>query len=325
MSAGADIANPVIALSVNTPKGFETFNVLLDTGVYFSLLDFKFLYKFGVTDIQCQKSMVGLGVKNIIDGIMFKIEIILPSFASAHVQFFCSHSLKFKMQVEDINKSIEQLSLSNIPISSNLPKYSNDSVTIVGVLGNDILQHFQVFEFSSVKECKLLRLTNGFVSIGSITSLLAEVSKIPLVSVEGSKANYATSRFPCKNRFRCLAKCEVEPALGNQSENNIVGMEGKPTSSDRSSRVPLKRTVPILNGKNKQRSRVRKNSIQVPAKYKSSVNFVLQPKHNYYSPLETVFPKFEVEQGLENLHALESIGIFNEKGFSYDDRANESF
>ena len=325
MSAVADIANPVIALSVKTPKGFETFNVLLDTGAQFNLLDFKSLYRYGVTGTQCQKSIVGLGVKDIIEGIMFKTEVILPSSASAHVEFFCPHSLRFEMQVEGINKSIEQLSSSNIPVSSNLPKYSNDSVTIVGVLGNDILQHFQVFEFSSVKECKLLRLTNGYVPIGSIKSLLAEISKIPLVSVEGYKGNYSTSQFPCKNRFSCLAECEVGPPSGNQSENNIVDMEVKPTSSDRSSRVPLKCTVPCNKRKSKQRSRVKKNSILVPAKYKSSVNFVLQPKHNYYSPLKAVFPESEVEQGRENLFALESIGISNEKGSSYDDREMESF
>ena len=38
------------------------------------------------------------------------------------------------------------------------------------------------------------------------------------------------------------------------------------------------------------------------------VNFVLSPKKTYFSPLETLFPDSAVEQGLENMFSLDSLG-----------------
>ena len=38
------------------------------------------------------------------------------------------------------------------------------------------------------------------------------------------------------------------------------------------------------------------------------VNFVLQPRKSYFSPLETLFPESAVEQGLENMFNLDYVG-----------------
>ena len=38
------------------------------------------------------------------------------------------------------------------------------------------------------------------------------------------------------------------------------------------------------------------------------VNFVLQPRKSYFSPLETLFPESAVEQGLEKMFSLDSVG-----------------
>ncbi|XP_064117675.1 uncharacterized protein LOC135223100 [Macrobrachium nipponense] len=38
------------------------------------------------------------------------------------------------------------------------------------------------------------------------------------------------------------------------------------------------------------------------------VNFIMHPKKSYFSPLESLFPDSEVEQGLENMFSLESVG-----------------
>lgn len=38
------------------------------------------------------------------------------------------------------------------------------------------------------------------------------------------------------------------------------------------------------------------------------VNFVLQPRKSYFSPLETLFPESTVEQGLGNMFRLNSVG-----------------
>ena len=38
------------------------------------------------------------------------------------------------------------------------------------------------------------------------------------------------------------------------------------------------------------------------------VNFVLHPRKSYFSPLETLFSESTVEQGLEKMFSLDSVG-----------------
>lgn len=56
-----------------------------------------------------------------------------------------------------------------------------------------------------------------------------------------------------------------------------------------------------------------------------AMNFVLNSKPSYYSPLCEVFPESSVEHGLEHLFALESIGISNENSSAYDDNQTAKF
>ena len=56
------------------------------------------------------------------------------------------------------------------------------------------------------------------------------------------------------------------------------------------------------------------------------VNFVLSPKKSYFSPLESLFPDSSVEQGLENMFSLDSLGCHEESNQSqYDTIMIEEF
>ena len=51
----------------------------------------------------------------------------------------------------------------------------------------------------------------------------------------------------------------------------------------------------------------------------------MHPNNTYFSPLANIFPDSSVEQGLESLHSLESIGIRDSDRSSYDNTEIEAF
>ena len=53
-------------------------------------------------------------------------------------------------------------------------------------------------------------------------------------------------------------------------------------------------------------------TISSDAELHKSLNFVLTPKPSYFSPIEQLFPESNVEQGLEYLFSVESIGVKND-------------
>ena len=59
----------------------------------------------------------------------------------------------------------------------------------------------------------------------------------------------------------------------------------------------------------------------------SQVNFVMEPKKTYFSPLEDTFTDSSVEHGLENMFSLESIGCYDqeESQSKYDKMKIEDF
>ena len=52
--------------------------------------------------------------------------------------------------------------------SPSYPEVVHISVTISGIINNDLLQNFSVFEFVTVGEEKILRLSNGLIPLGHL-------------------------------------------------------------------------------------------------------------------------------------------------------------
>ena len=76
-----------------------------------------------------------------------------------------------------------------------------------GILGNDILQQFKVFEYKDVYNGKMLRLSNGYIPVGSVSALIAKLRDIipndTLKTNLSQHSNY-DAYLPLKNKFSVL-------------------------------------------------------------------------------------------------------------------------
>ena len=292
-------------MSVNTPLGPKTCTFLLDTGAQCSIIDFNSVSDLKHLCCPTSKSLVSLGMKKLVKGYTLSSAIRLPCTEVLDIEFFCLPSFHLDIKVPGISDSISNLKESGIPLSCNLPVYKNDSIAINGILGIDVLSKFKVFDLSSLSTQGLLRLSNGFIPVGTINSLTAEVvdklySDIPEMEPSVS----------LRNKFSSLSEIALDS----------LNKGGKEVSHFHSGKRARKKLSKNKNIKKKYASSS-KTSESVDNKY---VNFVLDPKSTYFSPLSQVFPLSHVEHGLENLYSMESIGIRDNTSL-YDDSEIESF
>ena len=73
------------------------------------------------------------------------------------------------MEMKGINNLLKSLEQANCAVSPTMVKSSNDKLTLYGMLGNDIIQHFKVFELCDLFGGKMLKLTNEFIPIDPIS------------------------------------------------------------------------------------------------------------------------------------------------------------
>ena len=305
MNSAADIANPVLELSITTPMGNKSLTFLLDSGAQCSLLDFSSVKDDGFSQNLVEKPLLSLGLNSIVRGYDISTVLYLPDSSSTLVNFFCLPSMNLTLNVAGNSSSIEKLKHIRFPLSGSVPKYVNDSIKVDGILGNDILQKFAEFELQNALTFKMLSISNGFVPIGSIQSLLAEIDKC-------APCNYATLPdqldqylVPVKNKFNCL------------DENHNFD-DSLPDSSGSFSDCPLPCNANVRQSKTKTKRRPKRGKVKkkdilpVPHRFASAVHFVLEPKKAYFSPFTELFEESVVEQGLDNLYSLESVGISNE-------------
>lgn len=301
----ASVINPVVALPIKTPNGSLYLNFLLDTGAQVSLLDYDSLQNSNCSFSSSSASLISLGINKKVEGFSLKTNLTLPDCNSVNIEIFCLPSLNLNMNVEGINSTIEKLKTSDIPLSTNLPKYRDNSICINGVLGNDILTNFKVFSYETIKGVKMLRLSNGFIPVGSTTELIGKINLNVNKNVKNSRDSIQVDsiQVDTKNKFEILS--DVHRAFGGR-----CGGDGVPSNS--------------VN-KLRKRHKVNNKEYVVPKKYESSVNFVINPKQTYFSPLLEFYDESQVDHGLENLFSLETIGIKNENCSSYDEEEIAKF
>ena len=216
------------------------------------------------------------------------------------------------MRVPGITRSLKLLDKSNEPLSGNAPSYINDSLVLDGILGMDILTKFRVFELCSIGSQSMLRLSNGFIPVGKISSLTAQVAES--IS-EPTIFRNTKPDIPLSNRFSSLDEFDISNS--SLSSHTVQDPECKSNPSKGRKRGKTSKRVNNISNPNTTSSYE-----DVPNKY---INFVLKPNKTYFSPLSHVFPDSQVEQGLENLHSLESIGIKDSQSSSYDEAEILSF
>ena len=301
----------MLELSLATPNGNKSLTFLLDSGAQCSLLDLQAIRNCGLSFQSTERSLLSLGFNKAVRGYNVDTMLFMPDFSSASVNFFCMPSLNLTLTVYGICDSIAKLRELGVPLSGNVPRYNNDNIKIDGIIGNDILQKFSVFELQNVFNVKMLRVANGFVPIGSIESLLAEIdseiskSIYSVPALPDSKAKYC---IPTRNKFSCLDQLEINDDFNS---NSCGSLSDCPSGSNQVSAIFRKRN----NKKVKRKAK----SLHVPKQYSSCVNFVLEPNKTYFSPLGEIFPDSVVEQGIENMYSLESVGVANETTSLYDE------
>ena len=100
-----------------------------------------------------------------------EFDLTLPGLSKIKQQIFCLPGLNIEMPLDNIDQTLSRLREDGVPISPSVPDYINDKVSIFGILGNDIIQHFDVLELKSVEDIKMIRIYNGFVPYGSVNKL----------------------------------------------------------------------------------------------------------------------------------------------------------
>ena len=220
---------------------------------------------------------------------------------------------------------------SDISLSTNIPDYRDDSISLCGILGNDILQHFKVFEYKDVCNGKMLILSNGYIPVGSVSALIAQLGDIipnDTLKTNLSQHSNCNACLPLENKFSVLN--EIDSSVNTQhnfKEPNCKEIRYKrspkhmPKVDNALAANQCKYNLSNVKNLNVNTNDVPVNKVVTSKKdieLQSCVNFVLEPKLTYYSPMRDIFEGSTIDHGLENLFNLESIGIGKENCSSYD-------
>ena len=117
--------------------------------------------------------------------------------------------------------------MKQVFLSPSVPAYSDDKIKIFGILGNYIIQCLNVFEIINILGGKMLRLTDGFVSMGSITDFDQEISN----SLSAQKDNFTVTEgdnfapIILHNMFSILEESE-DQLLAPQRADSVAPMGG---------------------------------------------------------------------------------------------------
>ena len=274
----------------------------MDTGAQFSLINANITHSLGIKGKKCNKAISTLNLNENKTGFLCNSKLMLPSSDFVDVKFFAVPGLNLTMNVKGITNNINELRNKNFELSSNIPSYCNDQVNICGVIGNDILSKFSVFEYCSINKNKFVRLANGFIPVG------------PICKLKNIDVNCDIGRVK-------------EGRIANELKNNTVSSTNKfNVLNDECKKVKFYKNSKVnKNSKAKGKNKPVKNNFKLNKKLQNIVNSVLEPKQEYFSPLNEIFVNSDVEQGLEQLYSLESIGIKNENTSTYHENEIKKF
>ena len=202
-----------------------------------------------------------------------------------------------------LESTMKYLKVNSVPISPLFPHINSNYVKSAGLLGSDVIQQLDNFQTVPFQNGKLLKLADGLIPIGSLGKL---INKDNLCEKILSKQSEVGQRDWDNSQYLSSASAFAESrdsALTSDDGFNLTSANAT-TSFDASS-IKVDGSKPVVNNKKK----IKQLSA---AEIRQSVNFVLNPNPTYFSPMEKVFPDSNMEQGLEYLYSLESLGISKE-------------
>ena len=187
-----------------------------------SILNFGLFEREAVSSL-ISKPLLSLGLSSPVDGYNLTSKVVLPGSEEVEGSYFCLPDFKLEVSVPGISGHLTNLDQAEVPLSYSVPCYQADSLVIRGMLGNDLTQHFQVFELNESAGYMVLRLTDGFVPIGSIPKV-----KCPFKNKEKLSANTkcksktskcVTSSIPTCNKFKPLTDFCSTPLTAHPPTN----------------------------------------------------------------------------------------------------------
>ena len=302
---GSDIIVPVISLPVSRGKKSVRCHFLLDSGAQFSIINKDFVVKnVGVCLSPPTSRLVSsLGMSSAQrEGYNYSADLTLPCGNKICCSFFAMEGFNLPIKIPKLASIIRSMNDNNLVVSPDFPRVKGDDIRIFGIIGNDILQHFNLFSLEKAhifgkQNCKVIKLDNGYLPFGS------GINFIP----------------PNKER---------DYIDGILRDDQVVV-----TSNLKKSKVPVNKSVPSKPHRNIKTAFVSKRARSVEVqnrklvsftppkklgKERLVVNFAVNPVGYQFDPLQEIFVDPSVEYGLDNFYSLESIGIKEEDSTAYE-------
>ena len=141
---------------------------MLDTGSQFSLINSKY-----VTNLKKDLTIKTVNTfQNIsrIEGYDCLVNVTFPNASQRKCKFFACPDLSLRMSDVNLGGNIAHSRNSYI-ISPSFPEIIHNSITISGIIGNDLLHNFSACESITAGEGKMLRLANGLILLGHLNLL----------------------------------------------------------------------------------------------------------------------------------------------------------
>ena len=306
----------MVSLKVVSNSLKRNCNFLIDTGAALSIIDSKVVAKFKAPFSPVTKNITSFSGKEKITGKNVPLIVALPGGKEIPVEFFAMQGVDMDISHPQLKNTLKYLKENSVTISPSFPPIKNNYVKLDGILGNDVIQHFDTFQSVPFRNCKLLQLDDGFIPIGSIGKLISEGNKI--VENKFSKQSKADRSNSDKSEELGAVSDLVDSndyalarsgGISSPQTDAITCFDAGPHGGGRSKPVVAskKKTKPFSN-----------------VEVRHSVNFVLDPNPSYFSPIDEVLPNSNVEQGLEHLFSLESLGIHKDVS-TYDEQQVEKF
>ena len=161
--------SPVIEVSLRRNGKFIRVPVLLDTGAQISVVDSNLcLENFGKWEASTPITVTSFSNAKI-KGSPIELDIMLPSSESVTKTILATRNLSLPYRAPP-QSSLNFMNDNNYYVSPNLP---HERSHIKGILGLDVLHHFNVFSFENIninsQKIRVLRLSNGYIPVSSVS------------------------------------------------------------------------------------------------------------------------------------------------------------
>ena len=343
--SGSDIFVPVLSLPVSLGKKSTRCVFLLDTGAQFSIIN-KQLVEDGLGecyDAPVARLVASFGMPaHKSKGFDYGATLRLPSGKKARCLFFAVENFHLQVQIPMLPSVVANIESAGYVVSPDYPGRDSESVVILGILGNDVLQNFSLLDFNSVKVfdsyAKVLQVANGVIPFGSVSNFIhpscvgkfySRITK----SVEPWVKDHFDMNSEAKLKVDNVIKCHK---VNDRPKSVTFASKVDEFPKKENFEFPISSRVfynSSLSEDFKQNSnvgdKVRKPLVFVPPKdlgnKKLLVNFAVSPIGYQFDPLQEIFPDSSVEYGLDSFYNLESIGIKDDPISSYEQDQVDAF